>query len=161
MKRLLLPLDGTNFAEETLADGALPAFRDEVEVIALHCVDLNRLLAFPPQPVAIHAELIEKHQRRCQRYVDRVAERLQQSGFPAARGLVVVGHPVDAILRAADQENADLIVMTTHGRSGLSRLVLGSVADGVIRRSSRPVLVIPAKERAAGESESVLDSTPL
>jgi nucleotide-binding universal stress UspA family protein len=153
MTKLLIPLDGTNFAEEALVEDAFPALRDDVELLLLHCVDLNRLLAFPPQPVTMHAELIEQHERRCQAYIDRLTTRLKEGTYASVRGLVETGHPVEAILRAAERENVDMIVMTTHGRSGLARLILGSVADGVVRRSVKPVLLLPARERpGAGES---------
>jgi nucleotide-binding universal stress UspA family protein len=58
------------------------------------------------------------------------------------------GEPGDAILRAAREGGADLVVMGTHGRTGLSRLLLGSVAEAVLRRASCPVLTIrvPSKE---------------
>jgi nucleotide-binding universal stress UspA family protein len=53
------------------------------------------------------------------------------------------GEPVDAILGRASGDDVDMIVMGTHGRTGLSRLFVGSVAEGVLRRASRPVVVVP------------------
>jgi universal stress protein A len=55
---------------------------------------------------------------------------------------VAIGNATDGIVWAAEREGADLIVMSTHGRSGLGRIVLGSVADAVVRRTSLPVIVV-------------------
>lgn len=59
------------------------------------------------------------------------------------------GVPSDEIVKAADDEHADMIVMGTHGRSGLNRLLLGSVADRVIRLASCPVVTVRQKATAA------------
>ncbi|HET8541291.1 MAG TPA: universal stress protein [Anaeromyxobacter sp.] len=72
------------------------------------------------------------------------------------RARVLLGDPAVEIARFADEEGIDLVVLGTHGRTGLSRLVLGSVAERVLRRAPVPVLVIRdhvrlARERDAGE----------
>jgi len=63
--------------------------------------------------------------------------------------------PVPAIVRTADEWNADLIAMGTHGRGAVARLLFGSVAEGVLRKTKRPVLIVRAP-RAAGEKSSVV-----
>ena len=68
----------------------------------------------------------------------------RRAGVPA-RGLLLRGSPHDAITRAARSHRAGQIVVGTHGRSGWSRLVLGSVASRVMATSGRPVLVVPAR----------------
>lgn len=60
------------------------------------------------------------------------------------RKIVVSGQPYGAILDCADNEKADLIVMSSHGRTGLSRMLIGSVTDKILRGSHCPVLVVPA-----------------
>jgi nucleotide-binding universal stress UspA family protein len=67
----------------------------------------------------------------------------------AAKGVqaqftIRVGHPADQIILAAEQEHADVIVMGSHGRTGLARAVLGSVAEEVMRGSTRPVFLLRA-----------------
>jgi nucleotide-binding universal stress UspA family protein len=68
----------------------------------------------------------------------------------AAQYRVAMGPVVKEILDSAERENADLIAMCSHGRSGLSRLFYGSVASGVLNRVDRPLLII----RSGGENES-------
>jgi universal stress protein A len=71
-----------------------------------------------------------------------------------ARGLVVSGKPVDAILAAAEDVTAGLIVMGTHGRRGLHRLLLGSVAEAVVRRSEVPVMTVRSRWHGGCEAKS-------
>ncbi len=67
---------------------------------------------------------------------------------------MLVGDPAGAIVRCADDDNIDLIVLGTHGRSGLTRLVMGSVAEAVVRRASCPVLTVKQTLLAAAADES-------
>jgi nucleotide-binding universal stress UspA family protein len=70
---------------------------------------------------------------------------------------VLEGDPVDMIVRAAEESGSDVIVMGTHGRSGLGRLLLGSVAESVIRKAPCPVLSakpMPTRQKAVEESEA-------
>lgn len=59
--------------------------------------------------------------------------------------LIQLGNPAERILARAEEYGADLIVMGTRGRSGLAHVLIGSVAEGVLRRSRRPVLVVPGR----------------
>ena len=71
------------------------------------------------------------------------------------------GHPVKEILRCAEEESADLIIMGTHGWTGLSRLLLGSTAENVIRASTLPVLIVrPPKVKTADPNESYWPPVP-
>jgi nucleotide-binding universal stress UspA family protein len=72
---------------------------------------------------------------------------------------IVEGSPVDAILDRARQERADLIVMGTHGRTGLSRLLVGSVAEGVLRHAPCPVVVVPYAILLAASREPAVSAT--
>lgn len=70
---------------------------------------------------------------------------------------VMEGDPVDVILRAAEETHSDVIVMGTHGRTALARLLLGSVAEGVLRKAPCPVLTakpVPTRQKVAEESEA-------
>jgi nucleotide-binding universal stress UspA family protein len=76
-----------------------------------------------------------------QRYLARVAERLQAEGFTIRTRALQATHPAAAILDEAHRQDTDLIAMTTHGRSGIARLLLGSVADKVLRGAALPMLI--------------------
>jgi nucleotide-binding universal stress UspA family protein len=70
-----------------------------------------------------------------------------------ARIVIAEGVPVDAILDRASADRVDMIVVGTHGRTGIPRLLMGSVAEGVLRRASCPVVVVPYSALAARERE--------
>ena len=76
-----------------------------------------------------------------QDYLSRTADKLKQEGL-AVETAILVGRAADEILGYASQNQVDLIIMSTHGRSGISRWVMGSVADRVLRHSAVPVLII-------------------
>jgi nucleotide-binding universal stress UspA family protein len=82
-------------------------------------------------------------------YAEGLAGQLRRAGL-AAEGQGVSGQPGAAILAAAEAVDADLIVMSTHGRGGPLRSVLGSVADDVVRQSRRPVLLVRRTPAPAG-----------
>jgi nucleotide-binding universal stress UspA family protein len=83
--------------------------------------------------------LVEEMLARAQALLERVGAHAALTGVA---GELVEGEPVDAILRAATTRHADVIVIGSHGRRGLDRLFLGSVAESVVRRSPVPVLVV-------------------
>jgi nucleotide-binding universal stress UspA family protein len=87
--------------------------------------------------------VIDETARDARQLVSEYTEKAKRTGLRAT-GLVVEGEPVDAILRAAEQLHADLIVLASHGRSGFARAVMGSVAEGVARRARIPVMFAPS-----------------
>ena len=74
-----------------------------------------------------------------------VAEHFQ--GLPA-KGLVLAGYPAEEILAAAEEQHADLIVMGSHGRTGIDRIIFGSVAEKVVKSARCPVLTVKPREEA-------------
>ena len=83
-------------------------------------------------------------QKAAHEALDRVIEALRGEGVHA-RGILKCGPAWEQILEAAKEEQVDLIVLGTHGRRGLSRALLGSVAEKIVRLSTLPVLTIPAR----------------
>jgi nucleotide-binding universal stress UspA family protein len=84
---------------------------------------------------------------RSQRALELLAERLQRAGVANVRQRTEVGEPGTVILRIAEEDHFDLIIMGTHGRKGFERLVMGSVAERVVRQAVCPVLTV----RTGGE----------
>jgi nucleotide-binding universal stress UspA family protein len=134
-ERMLLPLDGSAAAEAALPVARLLA-GPAAEVILLRAVgpavtDVH--VSFDPQGAVEEARA----------YLSAVQTRLGVRGV-AVRSCAVAGDPGPAILAAVERERATLVAMSTHGRTGLSRLVFGSVAEGVVRASRVPVLLVRA-----------------
>jgi nucleotide-binding universal stress UspA family protein len=82
-----------------------------------------------------------QERQSAERYLERLARQLRADGA-AVQYEVPVGVPQNALVREARKWKAELIALTTHGRGGLQRVVLGSVADAVVRRAPCPVLVV-------------------
>jgi len=139
MKRIVVPLDASPVAESVLpvvadlarAGGATIRLL-RVEPMPDNCVGSDgRVVAYADQEMArLEAEGLD--------YLGTVATRL--GGLPV-ESCVRFGDPFDEILKEADAFDADLIAVTTAGRSGLGRAVLGSVADRVFRKAGAPVLL--------------------
>jgi universal stress protein A len=92
---------------------------------------------------AVNKHEIEQHKKRLEEFVtEKVADAAVGLKM---RQMVDAGQPFGAIVDRAEKEGVDLIVMSSHGRSGLSRMLIGSVTDKILRGGSCPVLVVPAK----------------
>jgi nucleotide-binding universal stress UspA family protein len=136
---ILVPLDGSR-----LAEGAIPvavdlfASRPGATLVLMRAVD-------PRLPGADDVRAQRQIVRSAEEYLHEVAGRI--SGFGGTvKTSVWYGLPAASIIRAAEAAGADMIVMTTHGRSGLGRLVLGSVAEAVLRGTRRPLLLVREPE---------------
>ncbi len=142
-KKVLVPLDGSELAETVFTYAKELAGRMGLELIFLHvCAPDERELLPMRRAYVEHAADVAK----CE------AEELQEKDGvkPAcevvpAQAEVAVGYPADEILRYAEAHKADLILMATHGRSGIRRWAMGSVADKVLRTSKIPVWLVRAE----------------
>jgi len=139
LKHLLLALDGSTLAERILE----PA----LAVGKAMGTDFTLVRAIRPAWPALHpswhgAQKIDEQQRRtAEAYLETVANHLRAGGATVQTRVHFAEQPAVAILEEATLAGADLIALETHGRGGLTRLLLGSVADKVVRGSSIPVLV--------------------
>lgn len=144
MERILVPLDESPMSERALKQ----ALRDypDAEIHLFHAIDLSEV-GYSDNPdvgVAAHAEEWERSgKERAETLFDRAEETVAEVGF---RGDVVtsteLGSPARTIVSYAEDHDIDHIVMGSHGRSGISRVLLGSVAESVVRRSPCPVSVV-------------------
>ena len=102
-------------------------------------------IEFKVDPIQARECLAEKfhHQHR---QIQELAERFRKSGVDAT-ALLVHGKTVDTILKEASDLDIDVIVVGSHGHGAMYQLLVGSISEGVLHRSSRPVLVIPTHER--------------
>ena len=158
-KKILVPLDGSKLAEcalphaEELAKGC---GGEEVMLISVteqvrgrtRAPEAHELYRSTDRPEfqGAGSEIIVtfgKKQNQAQRYLARIAKKLQAKGLKVHTE-VLFWPPAEAIASYAEQSGADIIVMSSHGRSGASRWAYGSVADKVLRSSCIPVLMVRA-----------------
>jgi nucleotide-binding universal stress UspA family protein len=135
---VLLPLDGTVADEEAIDDAMVVAGDAGVEFHLLHVVVPVVYLAEPVETALRTETALESAMAQ---YLEEVASRIRARGFPVATRVVADPSPVHAILEFANAGGVDLIAMETHARAGVSRLLLGSVTDKVMRAARIPVLV--------------------
>lgn len=149
--QILIPLDGSVLAEQVV-EPAL-ALGDPMGAAYLLVQVVQPTMFYGPVPYAEPVDLdYEGTQRRhaeAQRYLDSVAQRLQAAGARVTTLALIAEHPAQAILDVAQQQAPALIALATHGRSGLRRAFLGSIADKVVRGATIPVLVYRPPEHDA------------
>lgn len=140
IKRILIGLDGSAAAAHASEVGLELAEAIGGEVALVYAVDPGS--GFQPESGIPASDLIAAALQEAREMLAafRSRARLQEVPFE----FVEIGNPVDVILKVAAEWRADMIVVASHGRGGMRRLVLGSVAEGVMRRSHCPVLVIRA-----------------
>jgi nucleotide-binding universal stress UspA family protein len=159
MHTIIVPLDGSQVAEDALAPARGIVAATQAHLVLVQGVQFT--VASHQQEVAAHAAVTE-----AQRYLRTVAEHLEREGI-TARAEVLPGTPEQAILFAAQVHQADLIVISTHGRSALRHVFAGSVAEAVLRHAECPVLIThPGNKAPAGEQSArrilvPLDGSPL
>jgi nucleotide-binding universal stress UspA family protein len=151
-KRILVPLDGSALAEQALPLAITLARRTQAELmllqVAVPLVDyvpgLSPFSRSIPTSIAFPDLLREQAQQQLATTINRFATR-----DVAMAPVVLFGYPAEMIVAAAIERQADLIVMATHGESGLRRWALGSVADKVLHASTVPLLLVRAQPNPA------------
>ena len=140
--KMLVPLDGSELAEVVFGYAKELAGRLDLELILLHVAEPGEHDLIP-----MHRAYVEQAVETVQRQLAEVQEKTRTEAEGKAkqtRGEVVMGHPAEEILHYADENNIDIIIMATHGRSGIKRWAIGSVADKVLRVSKVPVWLVRA-----------------
>jgi nucleotide-binding universal stress UspA family protein len=144
--RLLVPLDGSELAERALPVAERIAQATHASLILARIVSIAPFLPNPygyPIPPEIYQQLSDDAQRLATEYIERTATALRQRGL-AVETHIARGEPASALLDLASARQVGLIVLTTHGRTGLARFALGSVADRMVRYGHVPVLLVRA-----------------
>ncbi len=143
---ILVPLDGSGRAEAILPHVESLALQNNAKLVLVRVVDpVVSMYGLEGLPVDVSRELIEQETNEAKQYLDAKAGELGAHGVRAVTR-VRYGPVVQAISDAAEAEQADLIAIASHGRTGLARMFYGSVASGVLNRADRPLLIVRAQE---------------
>jgi phosphoglycolate phosphatase-like HAD superfamily hydrolase len=154
-ERILVPLDGSARAEMILPQIARILNREDAEILLLRVVNI-------PDSAGLVMKTTIRHQEReeGQQYLHDMALRFTEKSSKVHARLAE-GWPADVILETAKSEGATMIAMTTHGRSGMARWALGSVAEKVARASDVPVLLLRSFRRSPqGDLEPMASGDP-
>lgn len=153
IRNVLVPLDRSAFAEQALPPAIAIARRAQAQLHILHVRTLSPPLAF--QHVDWWADAVLQEEAE---YLEDVSRRIHDAGGVTPLTDTREGSVADVIRRHGLNVLADLIVMTTHGHTGLSRAWLGSVADAVVRQDSIPVLMVRPNDQPIALNEHPLYS---
>jgi len=145
---ILVPLDGSERAEVILSHVIELAKKFSAKVILLEAVEQKLVYTGDLEISAMTRkadEELAKQTKIAESYIKGVKEKLEKHAIKVTTR-IMQGPPVEAIIAMAKQENADLIAMASHGRSGLARVFYGSVAAGILHQVDRPLLIIRSSQ---------------
>jgi nucleotide-binding universal stress UspA family protein len=149
--RILLPLDGSQLSEQMIGAAADFAALSGAELTLLMALDPTGMSYAPILYTAgLEGEVLDQMKNEAHAYLEEAAAPLRDRGL-RVKTQVVYAQPAVAILNYAFDHGSDLIAMATHGRSGLSRALLGSVADKILRGAHIPLLVQRPTAEATAE----------
>jgi len=142
IRTILMPTDFSEYAEHAFTWALEMAADWQARLVLFHAATPISPLAFPdsvylPELRRLEADMLADAEKRMSEFVGK-----KGSSAVVVETRVVVGEPIYEICQAVGREQADLIIMGSHGRTGLSHMLLGSVAERVIRHASCPVLVV-------------------
>ena len=153
-ERILIPLDGSKLSETALhyVEGLVSrlALAAKMEVTLFHVVtELKHDIHISGGgagsiTVPYSEEELEKMKNDAMKYLDKFGENLKSKGATVVSKVATGQNPADEIIKIEQEVNADLVVMSTHGRAGISRWAFGSVTDKVLRGGKLPVLMVRA-----------------
>ena len=159
-QRIMVTLDGSELADVALPHVSTVAKSAGAAVVVMQVIDavaqiMSQLASATIEPMpagAVTAELAEEsvagQRAQAQTNLDKAKARLQADGIANVTTLIAAGRPGEAIVDAAAAQGCDLIVIATHGRSGLGRVLLGSVAEHVARHAEHAgVLLVRAPKK--------------
>jgi len=149
-ERILVPLDGSKVGEtalvhvEKLVSKLVPKVKTEVTLFRVISSLSHYVIAGEASVQVPYSDKeIVQIKKKTKDYLDKAGEGLRSKGA-IVKTKVATGRAAEEIIKAADELKVDLIAMSTHGRSGLSRLTFGSITDKVLRAGTVPVLAVRA-----------------
>jgi nucleotide-binding universal stress UspA family protein len=160
VRKILVPVDFSDCSLAGLTYAVRFAKEFGARIIVLHVADLGPVMMTSGCGNYDSPIYIEAAHRRCGNQMQAFLKRVDFDGVPVD-SFAVAGFCPAAIYEAAAKEGADLIIISTHGRSGLRRALIGSVAEGTVRHSACPVLVVPSFANAHENSSSESSRQPL
>ena len=154
LTRILIPLDGSEMSESAIG-GTTKLLGDDVEITLMRVVQYPYHFVSPylPDTVQGNQELFRQATAHAKDYLTEMAWKLKDSVARVQTEVAVSEHPAQALVDFAESNDFDVIAMATHGRGGLGRLALGSVADKVIRTTEVPVLTFRPEEQHQEKSK--------
>ena len=137
---ILMAYDGSPNSDHVLDDAIDIAVERKARLLVLNVIEVQRYIALAGYGGVYSLDAIDSMREGALAILKQATSRAVARGVET-QSLVLEGEAVDEILRAAHDHHCDLLALGTQGRSGLSRLMLGSIAEGVLRRSDVPLYI--------------------
>ena len=152
-RRILVPLDGSSRAESALPIALCLAEAQGAELILVHAIPEPELTEIePPEPedVELRARVLRRNERVAQDYLGRISAHIDSKAVPVRTVVLRSGDARHLLMRAVVDQNADLIVLASHGHSGHMDVASGSVATHLISHTPIPLLLVRSHANASG-----------
>ncbi len=139
LKKILVPLDGSKLAETALpmAETLAKAFNASISVMTAYYIVTEGVNTADPQST---------RNKEVENYIHKIEKQLRAKGFTADGHVIYKDNTAQTIMDHCTDNSIDLVVMCTHGRGGVGRWLLGSVAEKVVRHANVPVLLVRASQ---------------
>jgi nucleotide-binding universal stress UspA family protein len=142
IRSILIPLDGSPLAEQALPLGTSIARRSGASIVLLQVIPIPvSAIGDALQGITALDDQLAATREFAEEYLRTVAQRLEKQGVPTSFA-TIIGSPGECIAEVADRRKVTAIVMSTHGRAGISRWALGSVTDRVLHLTGRPMFIL-------------------
>jgi nucleotide-binding universal stress UspA family protein len=158
VQHVLVPIDFSATADRALAYAIALAQQLHARLTLLHVLDLTPV-TMEEMTAGVVATYLDDLETDAQHLLQASLERVQRAGLQGER-LPVQGTPTQTIVDTAGEQGVDLIIMGTHGRTGLAHVFLGSVAEHVVRQGPCPVLVVRRAPDTSAPAEDALPEQP-
>lgn len=140
-KKILLPTDGSEHAARAAEHALWIAHKSNAKLTIISVIESTFIVGLPSADVT--DEIRDMLKTEAQKHINKIQKLAEEKGYNVNMELVVKeGSPATTILKYAKEEDIDLIIMGTSGKSGIDRLLMGSVAQNIIKSSKCPVLVV-------------------
>jgi nucleotide-binding universal stress UspA family protein len=146
-KRILMPTDGSALSEEAIRQGLELTAALGASATFLYVLESPMTLYQTPESISYLPQLYDDLRETGDQALARASELAEEAGVTYDVRLIEDSNPVDAI--STLEQDYDLVIMGTHGRSGFNRWMFGSVAEGALRRATKPFLLIRHEEKTA------------
>jgi len=145
-KKILVPLDGSKLAECALPHAESLALAYKSTIVLLSVISPGAIAGRTPADMELFQETMDARRDEAQNYLKRLAGEFAEKKIKAEIH-IGIEPVVGEIVTTAEKHDVDLVVIASHGRSGLERVFFGSVASGVLNRIERPLMVIRPSNR--------------
>lgn len=156
--QVIVPLDGSPLAEKALPLALRMARRFDRPMLLLNVIPLSRVIVAGPETYALSRENVEAELRETQEYLSRVRSRLERTENVSVQTSFHRGVPAEVILAVAATKPGSLLVMSSHGRTGLMRVLLGSVTLDVARKTNLPLIIVPTTTERHAQATDFRDA---